>query len=157
MEPIEKPAELPKKVKQPKTPEEILKKEKKKEKKKERKNDLSELAYERIKGGFERLQIAWMKAAITFIALGFTAYKFYIGRVEHGDHPIMKYANGRHMGMFLIFVGLIGLIQATIPHIKNQARIKKYYPGKPYSVALVQSYFIMLLSLVLLLVLIFRA
>lgn len=103
------------------------------------------------------MQIAWMKAAVTFIALGFTAYKFYIGRVENGDHPIMKYANGRHIGMFLILLGFVGLLQASILHVKNQARIKKYYPGKSYSVSLIQSCFIMVLGLLLVLILIFKA
>ena len=120
MEPIGNPADIPKKEKKQKTPEEIFEKEKKNERKKERKNDLSELSYERINAGFERLQIAWMRAAVTFIALGFSAYNFYLGRVEHGGHPVLKYANGRYIGIFLILVGFLGLLQATVPHIKTR-------------------------------------
>jgi len=160
MDTVENPGDLPKKIKKPKkekTPEQILEKEKKKEKKKERRKDLSELAFERIRAGFERLQIAWMKAAVTFIALGFTAYKFYVGKVEQQGHPIMKYANGRWIGMFMMLVGFLGLLQATIIHIKNYSRIKKHYPELSYSVSLIQTYFILVLNLFLILMLIFKA
>jgi len=155
MDTVENPDNIVNKVKKPKkekTPEQILKKQQKKEKRK----DLNELAFERIRVVFERLQLAWIRAAITFIALGFAAYKFYIGRVESGGHPLMKYANGRGIGMFLIGVGFLGLLLATFQHIRNQARLKKHYPEKSYSVALLSSYFILLLSLLLFLVLIFR-
>ena len=156
MNTVENPDDLINKVKKPKkekTPDQVLKKQQKKAKK----EDLNELAFERIRAVFERLQLAWLRAAITFIALGFTAYKFYIGRVESGAHTLLKYANGRWIGMFLIGVGFLGLLQATFQHVRNQARLKKHYPGKSYSVSLFISYFILLLSLLLFLVLIFRA
>jgi uncharacterized membrane protein YidH (DUF202 family) len=115
-----------------------------------------ELSFERVRLALERLQLGWMRTAITFVALGFTSFKFYYGRIEEGKHPLTEYINGRTIGIFLILIGLVGLIQATVQHRKNLVRLKSYYPGMYYSVSLVQSYFIMVFAAVLLWMAIFK-
>jgi uncharacterized membrane protein YidH (DUF202 family) len=129
-------------------PDEAAKQQKKKGKK--------ELSLERVRLALERLQLAWLRTAITFIALGFTSFKFYYGRIEEGQHPVTEYVNGRTIGIFLILVGLVGLLQATLQHRKNHARLKVYYPQIYYSVSLVQSYAVMGLAAVLLWLAIFE-
>ncbi len=129
-------------------PDEAAKQQKKKGKK--------ELSLERVRLALERLQLAWLRTAITFIALGFTSFKFYYGRIEEGQHPVTEYVNGRTIGIFLILVGLVGLLQATLQHRKNHARLKVYYPKIYYSVSLVQSYAVMGLAAVLLWLAIFE-
>jgi len=109
-----------------------------------------ELGLERVRLALERLQLAWLRTAITFIALGFTAYRFYYDRVSHGSAPMSDFFNGRVIGPFLIFVGLLGLSQATLQHRTNWKRLGKYYPNLSYSVSLVQSYLIIVFTTILL-------
>lgn len=130
------------------TPEDDSKGKKKKGKK--------ELGLERVRLAFERLQLAWLRTAITFIALGFTSFKFYYGRIDEGKGPVTEYINGRTIGIFLISVGLVGLLQATLQHRKNHAKLKVYYPEVDYSISLVQSYAVMLLAVVLLWMAVFK-
>ncbi len=130
------------------TPEELLKKELKRGKK--------EIGFERVRLALERLQLAWLRTAITFVALGFTAYRYYLSRVEDGKEQLLSYLNGSGIGKFLIFVGLLGLLQATLQHRKNCAKLKIHYPTMPYSISLVQSYFVLAFTLGLFLSVIFE-
>jgi uncharacterized membrane protein YidH (DUF202 family) len=124
--------------------------------KKEFKKGKKALGMERVRLALERLQLAWLRTAFTFIGLGFTAYKVYYERIEHGQDPVLRHVNGRSIGLFLIFSGLLGLAQATLQHRKNWEKLRIYYPGLTYSVALVQSYLILTLAFFLLLVVIFE-
>jgi uncharacterized membrane protein YidH (DUF202 family) len=124
--------------------------------KKQFKKGKKELSLERVRLALERLQLAWLRTAFTFIGLGFTAYKVYYERIEHGQDPVLKHINGRSIGLFLIFAGLLGLAQATLQHRKNWEKLRIYYPGLTYSVALIQSYLILTLALFLLLVVILK-
>jgi uncharacterized membrane protein YidH (DUF202 family) len=115
-----------------------------------------ELSFERVRLALERLQLGWMRTSITFVALGFTSFKFYYARIEEGKHPLVQYVNGKTIGIFLILVGLVGLLQATLQHRKNLVRLKTIYPGMYYSVSLVQSYAILIFTGVILWLVIFE-
>jgi len=123
---------------------------------KQYKKGKKELSLERVRLALERLQLAWLRTAFTFIGLGFTAYKVYFERIEHGQDPYLRHVNGRSIGLFLIFAGLLGLAQATLQHRKNWERLRIYYPNLSYSVALIQSYLILTLAFFLLMVVIFE-
>lgn len=135
----------------PLTPEERKRKEEKKELKRGRK----ELSLERVRLALERLLLAWLRTAITFVALGFTSYKFYYERVEKHE-ATLSYVNGRTIGMFLIFVGFVGLLQATLQHRDNWRKLGKYYPDLPYSVALTQALLVLAFTGVLFVIVIFN-
>jgi uncharacterized membrane protein YidH (DUF202 family) len=124
--------------------------------KQQRKQAKKELGYERIRLALERLQLAWLRTAITFVALGFTAYRYYISRVEDGRELLDSHFNGRNIGLFLLVMALLGLFQATMQHRRSWARLKAFYPDLPYSVAQLQSYFVLLLTLALLFAVSFR-
>ena len=98
--------------------------------------------------------------SITFVALGFTAYKAFYTRIEEGKEPLNQYynsiVNGRSIAIFLILVAFIGLFQATLQHRKNWEKLKIYYPSMSYSIALTQSYLILGFTLLLLLVVLFN-
>lgn len=123
---------------------------------KERKRAKKELSYERIRLALERLQLAWLRTAITFVALGFTAYRYYLSRVEDGLEPLGGAFNGRNIGLFLLAMAFMGLFQSTLQHRRSWERLRVFYPTLPYSVSLLQSYFVLLLTLTLLLVVWFR-
>lgn len=132
----------------PSAQEEALKKEQKKGKK--------EIGFERVRLALERLQLAWLRTAITFVALGFTAYRYYLSRVEDGLEPLGGAFNGRNIGLFLLVVAFIGLIQSSLQHRRTWKRLAALYPTLPYSVALIQSYFVLALTFVLILVVLLR-
>ena len=133
------------------TPEEI----KKKEEKKSFKRGKKELGLERVRLALERLLLAWLRTAITFVALGFTSYKFYYERVEKHE-ATLSYVNGRTIGMFLIFVGFVGLLQATLQHRANWHKLGKYYANLQYSVALTQALWVLAFTGGLLVMVIFN-
>ncbi len=105
---------------------------------------------------FERLQLAWLRTAITFIALGFTSYRFYLQRTEEGKTHLMDYISGREIGIFLVAVGFLGLLQATIQHSINQKRQKSINPKMFYSVSLIQSYFVLAFTFFILMAMFFK-
>jgi uncharacterized membrane protein YidH (DUF202 family) len=123
--------------------------------KKEAKKGKKEIGFERVRLALERLQLAWLRTALTFVALGFTAYKFYHERVEVGESTL-TYLNGRNIGLFLILLAFLGLGQSIFQHRRSYARLRNFYPELPYSVSLIQSYFILALSFILFLVVLFR-
>ncbi|HTE31275.1 MAG TPA: DUF202 domain-containing protein [Chryseolinea sp.] len=113
-----------------------------------------QLSFERLRLALEKLQLARAKTTITFIALGFTCYKFFYARIEDHKKPLAEFPNGRHIGMFLIFVGFVILLLSTIQHHKSLAKLKAQYGEMAFSVSLILSYFILLLSVSLLYVVI---
>ncbi len=123
--------------------------------KQETKKGKKELGFERVRLALERLQLAWLRTALTFVALGFTAYKFYHERVEGGEETL-QYLNGRNIGLFLISLSSIGLFQSILQHRRSWSRLQRFYPELPYSISLIQSYFVLGLSLILFLVVLLR-
>lgn len=80
-----------------------------------------------------------MKKTLTLSGLGFVAYRFFYSRIESGNAPLLESLNGRVLGIFLISLGIFGLFQATIQHIRNYTELKIQHDKVGYSVALVQS------------------
>jgi uncharacterized membrane protein YidH (DUF202 family) len=109
----------------------------------EKKKAKKELGYERIRLALERLQLAWLRTAITFVALGFTSYRYYISRVEDGRETLGSFYNGRSIGLFLMVMAFIGLLQSTLQHRRSWAKLKHFYPNLPYSITVIQSYFVL--------------
>jgi uncharacterized membrane protein YidH (DUF202 family) len=123
--------------------------------KKEEKKGKKELGFERVRLALERLQLAWLRTALTFVALGFTAYKFYYERVEQGKAHLYGF-NGRNIGLFLIFLASLGLTQSILQHRRSWSRLRQYYPELPYSASLIQSYFILAFSVILFFIVLLR-
>lgn len=122
----------------------------------EKKDGKKQMSLERLRLALEKLQLARAKTTITFIALGFTAYKFFYARIEDGKKPLLDFPNGRDIGLFLIFIGFLVLLLGTVQHRKSLTKLKMQYAEMNYSVSLILSYFILLLSLFLLLAVIFE-
>ena len=123
--------------------------------KKEAKKGKKVIGFERVRLALERLQLAWLRTSLTFVALGFTAYKFYYERGEQGKEHL-EYFNGRNIGLFLILLASIGLVQSIAQHRRSWARLRESWSELPYSVTLIQSYFILVLSIILFLVVLFK-
>jgi len=114
------------------------------------------ITLERLRMATERLQLARIRATLTLIALGFTAYKVFYERLAEGMKPLVDFPNGHHIGMFLISVGFIVLILSTWQHLKSVKKLELLIEDLPYSISSILSYFILLLSLVLFVTVIFK-
>jgi uncharacterized membrane protein YidH (DUF202 family) len=132
-------------------PDDLLKKEKKEKKAKKKR-----LGLERMRIAVEKLQLARVKVTITFIALGFACYKIFYARIEAGKQPVLDFPNGRDIAIFLIFVGLVILLLATVQHRKRLANLEIQYESMPYSLSSLVSYIVLVLSFSLLLTVILR-
>ena len=113
--------------------------------------------YEKTRIALEKLQLAWIKANLTFTALGFTAYKFYYSRVQEGKTHIGHYITGRELGMFLVALAFVVLVASTLQHKQKFTNLKARYPEVSYSITLRLSYCILTFSFIVLLLIIFRA
>ena len=111
---------------------------------------------ERSRIASEKLQLNWIKWNITCLGLGFTAYKFYYARLENHQSPIGHYITGQEIGMFLIALGFVTLIFATIQHRKKVEQLKLLLPTIQYSLSLRLSYVILVFSVLVFLIVILR-
>ena len=64
--------------------------------------------------------------------------------------------NGWHIGIIMISVGFISLLAATIQHRTNVIKLKLQFAAMQYSISLRVSYFILVFSVFMLLVVIFK-
>jgi uncharacterized membrane protein YidH (DUF202 family) len=102
------------------------------------------------------LRLAWVKANITFIGLGFAVYKFYQSRLDHGKHPIGHYVTGRQFGIFLTLVGVAALSLATWQHYRKIAQLKMKYAKQYQSVSLLLSYVVLGFDMAILVIILFH-
>ena len=112
--------------------------------------------FEKSRIASEKLQLAWIKANITFIGLGFAVYKFYQSRLEHGQLPMAHYIIGRHDGIFPNIVAVGALSLTTWQHFNKVAQLKMKYGKRYYSAALLLSYIMLGFDLIVLALIIFH-
>lgn len=111
---------------------------------------------EKSRTALERLQLNWIKWNLTCIALGFTVYRFYLSRIEEGANMNRYVVTGRELGIFLISLGFISLLVATYQHKKNVEKLKLQYEGMQKSISLFLSYIVMIFSLIVFFIVVFR-
>ena len=104
----------------------------------------------------ERLQLNWLQWNITCMLLGFGIYKFYFSRLMSGAEPMGGTINGWHIGIIMISVGFVSLLAATIQHKVNVTKLILQFEAMQYSISLRVSYFILVFSVFMLLVVIFK-
>jgi len=133
----------------------LAKKEKKKAKK-EMNGVKSDRDLEKFRIYLERLQLNWIKWNITCMALGFTVYKFYYARVQEDRKPLGYVITGRDIGIFLISLGIMSLLLATLQHKKNVTKLRLQYETMFYSLSLRLAYVILFFSIIILLIVLVR-
>ena len=140
---------------EPLSPEESMFDSEKAEKKK-KKAGKKLLTMERVRLALERLQLAWVNFAITLTVFGFTIDRVLESKFVEGRRPILGFVTGREIGMFLLLLGITGLLVATIQHRQSIERLKQYYKEKPHSVSLWFAYIILTFSSIMFLVIMTR-
>jgi uncharacterized membrane protein YidH (DUF202 family) len=114
------------------------------------------LQKERIRVAFERLHLAWIRTAVTLLAVGVGAYQYFYERVESGRTGFLKHVTGAQIGILLIIVSFIVLLLATFQHHRSMAKLKENYSEMRYSVGSLLSYFILVLTFSISMMVIFR-
>ena len=103
------------------------------------------LAYERTFLAYERTQIAWVRTALALISFGFAIAKFFAYlREQRGEEATLL--SPRMVGLFMIVIGLVGLILANLQQRRAVKALRKRCPELPTPVANVMAVLIALLG-----------
>lgn len=112
---------------------------------------------ERTRTAFERLQLAWVRTALTILAIGVGVYEFFYNRIESGEKPLFESFTGRELALVLYCIALTILVLSLLQHRESMAKLKESYPESRYSVASLLSLALLLLALFLTTLLLWRA
>ena len=135
------------KIKQPLTPEEEAKKKAKKEKKKKEKW----LKNEKTFIGFERTLLAWIRTSTSLVTFGFAILKLLSDEARlPGHHPILNLISPKVIGLIMVFAGFVGLAMAVSTYIKYARQFGRTTAQIFLNQAMIVSYVILLLSLMIL-------
>ena len=118
--------------------------------------DKKDLNLEKYRIVLERLQLNWIQLNITCMTLGFAIYKFYHARTVSGEAPMGGHINGWHVGIFLISLGLVSLVLATLQHYANVTKLKLQFKTMQYSLSLRVAYVMIFFSALILVVVVFK-
>jgi len=121
--------------------------------------DATRLAVDRTRLAHERTLMAWVRTAVSLISFGFTVYKFFQTLRESSGVPGESHPLGpRHLAIFLIAIGLISLVMATVAHRQELQALRAEYPGMklPRSLAIMLAVMVAGFGVVALLAVVFR-
>ena len=97
----------------------------------------TDLAVDRTRLAHERTLMAWVRTSASLISFGFTIYKFFQYMRDQGRTVEDRLLGPPQFAMFLIAIGLVVLVLATIQHRRDMRAMRKLYPIIPYSMATV--------------------
>jgi uncharacterized membrane protein YidH (DUF202 family) len=112
---------------------------------------------ERTRTAFERLQLAWVRTALTFIGIGIAIYEFFYRRAESGKIPLFESFTGRELALVFYFISQVILILSLRQHNASMAQLKASYPQSRYSVAALLSQVLLVFALFLTSLVLWRA
>jgi uncharacterized membrane protein YidH (DUF202 family) len=104
---------------------------------------------ERTRTAFERLQLAWIRTALTILAIGVGVYEFFFNRLESGKTPLFEAFTGRELALILYCISFVVLTLSLVQHKKSMEHLKESFPESRYSVAALLSVLLLLLALFL--------
>ncbi|HSF53665.1 MAG TPA: DUF202 domain-containing protein [Algoriphagus sp.] len=112
---------------------------------------------ERTRTAFERLQLAWVRTALTILAIGVGVYEFFFNRLESGKKPLFEAFTGRELALVLYCIAFTILTLSLLQHRESMAMLKESYPESRYSVATLLSVALLILAFFLTSLLLWRA
>jgi putative membrane protein len=116
----------------------------------------TDLAVDRTRLAHDRTMMAWVRTSASLISFGFTIYKFFQYMRDQGQ-PIQERTFGpRQFALFLITIGLVALVLATIQHRHALSVMRKHYAHVPYSMATIVGGLVAILGIVTFVAVIFR-
>ena len=116
----------------------------------------TDLAVDRTRLAHDRTLMAWVRTSASLISFGFTIYKFFQYMKDQGQ-PVHERAFGPpQFALFLIAIGLISLVLATIQHRHEMKAMRAHYAHVPYSMATVVGGLVAILGVVTFAAVVFR-
>jgi putative membrane protein len=100
--------------------------------------------------------MAWVRTATSLISFGFTIYKFFQYMQEKSQLRAERIFGPREFALVMIGIGLVALIFATVQHRRDVMRLRKWYPGEPYSLATILAGLLSILGIVAFVAVVFR-
>ena len=91
----------------------------------------NELAIERTWLAHERTLMAWVRTATSMISFGFTIYKFFQFEAEKAESARRGLFSPRDFALFMVGIGLVSLLVATISHRREVRSLRESLHGKP--------------------------
>src|SRR5271154_918380 len=117
----------------------------------------TQLAVDRTRLAYERTLMAWIRTATSLITFGFTIYKFFQIELARGGSPrVDRLIGPTQFALFMIVIGLVSLLLATLEHRRDLNALNAEYPGGRRSLARVLAAPIFLLRLLALFMVLFR-
>ena len=95
----------------------------------------TDLAVDRTRLAHDRTLMAWVRTSASLISFGFTIYKFFQYMKDEGQSVQDRAFGPPQFAMFLIAIGLISLVLATIQHRREMKAMRAHYVHVPYSMA----------------------
>src|SRR5678815_4129797 len=86
----------------------------------------TDLAVDRTRLAHERTLMAWVRTSASLISFGFTIYKFFQYMRDQGQPVEDRTFGPRQFALFLIAIGLIALVLATIQHRHDLSVMRKH-------------------------------
>lgn len=83
----------------------------------------TELARTRTVLAMDRTLLAWVRTSLSLIAFGFTLAKFVHDLIVSGALHSANSASPRHLGISLMFLGIIGLLGGAYDHHRSVKRL----------------------------------
>lgn len=125
--------------------------------KSEKKKAKKLIQLERTRTAFERLQLAWVRTALTILAIGVGVYEFFYNRLESGKKPLFESFTGRELALVLYSISFVILVLSLSQHRVSMAKLKESFPQSRYSVAALLSIILLALSVFLSGLLLYRS
>ena len=85
----------------------------------------TDLAVDRTVMGAGRTLMAWIRTALSMISFGFTIYKFLQAAVEKNASSVMQAMGPRHLGLFLIALGVLSVVLGSIEYYHTIQRLNR--------------------------------
>ncbi len=118
-------------------------------------DDSARIAYETMRGSYERIMMSWIGTATSLITFGFSIYKFF--QIEAPDTGQQNRLIGpREFAFALVSIGLFSLLLATVEHRLAVRALAAQYGIRRRSLAGVVAVLISTLGIFALLAMIFR-
>jgi putative membrane protein len=114
-------------------------------------------SFERTMLSHERTQMSWVRTATSLITFGFTLYKFFQLEIGASVRPRTHQVIGpREYAMFMIAIGLVALLIATIQNYQYRQNLRKQHLEVPLSLSSLVGALVSALGLFSMLAAIFR-
>jgi putative membrane protein len=99
----------------------------------------------------ERTLMAWVRTATSMISFGFTVYKFFQYEQEgHGGGHARGIFTPRDFAIFLVSIGLVALVLATITYQRDIKELTKNFSTPHHSLAVPVAALVALFGIVVL-------